>query len=206
MQLIYLGAEVPSNRTLLETTSATHVGVSFWRLLKRGLPKNKDYLLETYFNEDFSIYVYPGIPKDVQLTDDELAQFAADYEEFIINNIDRLTVFNEISGVSPDFVNEQRRTAWAEVPPGKFQPVWDPQLGLKALNAMTEEYLDIGIPGWAIEEEPQLAVVTRTLSRTNGTRFHVVAQSYDARRDHSLGRYETTALPQAYERPSTNQI
>ena len=174
MRLIYLGAEVPSNRTLLETTSATHVGVSFWRLLKRGLPKNKDYLLESYFNEDFTIYVHPGIPQDVNLTEQELAVFAAEYEGFIANNIHRLATFTEISGVDPEFVNEQRRTVWNEVQPGKFQPVWDPELGLKELNTMAETYLDIAIPGHAIEENQQLAVVTRTLHRLHGTRFHAL--------------------------------
>lgn len=77
MKLIYLGAEVPSNRTLLETTGATHVGVSFWRLTKRGLPKKNAYLLKNYFDDAFYIYVYPGIPKDVVLTAEELEVFAA---------------------------------------------------------------------------------------------------------------------------------
>jgi hypothetical protein len=174
MKLIYLGAEVPSNRTLLETTSATQVGVSFWRLRERGLPKNKDYLLENYFQLDYSIYVYPGIPKGTLLDPTDLAAFAAEYEDFIANNIDRLTTFNEISEVDPVFVEHQRKTAWSQVPPGKFQPVWDPKSGLKGLNLMVDTYLDIAIPGYAIEEETQLAVVTRTHARTSGTRFHAI--------------------------------
>lgn len=174
MKLIYLGAEVPSNRTLLETTSATHVGVSFWRLRERGLPKKKEYLLENYFPLEYSIYVYPGIPKGTLLGPDDLSLFAAEYEDFIANNIDRLTTFNEISEVDPAFVELQRKTAWAEVPPGKFQPVWDPASGLKGLNLMVDTYLDIAIPGYAIEEEAQLAVVTRTHVRNNGTRFHAI--------------------------------
>jgi hypothetical protein len=174
MKLIYLGAEVPSNRTLLETTSATQVGVSFWRLRERGLPKNKDYLLENYFQVDYSIYVYPGIPKGTSLDPTDLAAFAAEYEDFIANNIDRLTTFNEISEVDPAFVEHQRKTAWSQVPPGKFQPVWDPKSGLKGLNLMVDTYLDIAIPGYAIEEETQLAVVTRTHARTSGTRFHAI--------------------------------
>ena len=165
MKLIYLGAEVPSNRTLLETTSVTQVGVSFWRLRERGLPKNKDYLLENYFNEDYAIYVYPGIPKGTKLSSDELAAFAAEYEDFIANNIDRLTTFNEISEVDPAFVELQRKTAWAEVPPGKFQPVWDPESGLKGLNLLVDNYLDIAIPGYAIEEQTQLAVGQRQCAR-----------------------------------------
>lgn len=174
MKLIYLGAEVPSNRTLLETTSATHVGVSFWRLRERGLPKNKDYLLENYFPLEYSIYVYPGIPKGTVLDPDDLAAFAAEYEDFIANNIDRLTTFNEISEVDPVFVDQQRKAAWGQVPPGKFQPVWDPKSGLKGLNLMVDTYLDIAIPGYSIEEETQLAVVTRTHARASGTRFHAI--------------------------------
>jgi hypothetical protein len=138
------------------------------------LPKNKDYLLENYFQLDYSIYVYPGIPKGTSLDPADLAAFAAEYEDFIANNIDRLTTFNEISEVDPAFVEHQRKTAWSQVPPGKFQPVWDPKSGLKGLNLMVDTYLDIAIPGYAIEEETQLAVVTRTHARTSGTRFHAI--------------------------------
>jgi hypothetical protein len=109
----------------------------------------------------------------------DLHVFAAEYEEFIANNIDRLSTFNEINGrwVPQDFVEEQRRTAWSEVPPGKFQPVWEPSTGLSELNLMVSRYLDIGLPGAALEEESQLAMVTRTLVRQHGTRFHVLGSA-----------------------------
>jgi hypothetical protein len=179
MKFIYLGAEVPSNRTLLETTGATHVGVSFWRLTKRGLPKKSAYLLKNYFDDSFYIYVYPGIPKDVVLTEQELEDFAAEYEEFVANNMDRLNVFSEITGESTDseFVRDQRRAAWSQVPPGKFLPVWDPRTGFAGLHKMAESYLDIGLPGEALETETQLAMVTRTLHRKHGTRFHVLGSA-----------------------------
>ena len=173
MKIIYLGAEVPSNRTLLETTSATHVGVSFHRLVKRGLPK-KGYLLENYFKDEYSIYVHPGLPKDLSGVD--LEEFAAMYEEFIANNIDRITLFTEIDVDDQVFVEQQRQTCWSEVPPGKFLPIWNPITGIKSLNALAERYLDIGIPGDALESETQLAVVTRTLSRS-GTRFHILGSA-----------------------------
>ena len=63
MKIIYLGAEVPSNRLLLGSAGARAVGVSYWRLMKRGLPKTKTYLLKNYFPEDMEILVHPGIPK-----------------------------------------------------------------------------------------------------------------------------------------------
>ena len=176
MKLIYLGAEVPSNRTLLETTSATAVGVSYWRLMKRGLPKKSAYLLENYFKEDFQIHVHAGIPKDVKLDKLDLEVFAAQYEDFVAHNIDRIVTFNEISfpEIDLEFVEEQRRTAWSEVPPSKFQPVWQPSFGFANLNEMVDRYLDIGLPGDALESETQLALVTRTLTRQKGTRFHAL--------------------------------
>ena len=178
MKIIYLGAEVPSNRTLLETTSATHVGFSYWRLVQRGLPKRGDYLLSNYFSNDFHIYVHPGIPQGKELDRLELESFAAEYEDFIAKNMDRLTTFNEInaSWIDPTFVDEQRRTAWSEVPPGKFQPIWEPTTGYGALNEMADKYLDIAIPGDAIENDTQLATVTRTLTR-QGTRFHILGSA-----------------------------
>jgi hypothetical protein len=177
-RLIYLGAEVPSNRTLLETTSANYVGVSYWRLTKRGLPKKSSYLLENYFNPDFLIHVHPGIPKETTLDRVELETFAAEYEGFIADNIDRLETFNDINAewIDPAFVQEQRNTVWSEVPPSKFQPVWSPIEDLKTLTDMAGTYLDIAIPGGALEENPQLSVVMRTHIR-NGTRFHILGSA-----------------------------
>lgn len=179
-----MGAEVPSNRTLLETTTANHVGVSFWRLVKRGLPKTKAYLLENYFSQDAHIYVHAGIPKTEKLSLQELEDFCVLYEEFIADNIDRLTTFNEVvsTQLTPAFIEEQRRTCWADVPPSKFQPVWQSQTGLDELKRMVDHYLDIGLLGEDIETETQLAALTRGYV-ARGTRFHAIntAKPYNLR-------------------------
>jgi hypothetical protein len=147
--------------------------------MKRGLPKKSDYLLENYFGKDFYIYVHPGIPKGTRLDRLDLEVFAAEYEGFIANNIDRLTAFTEINGewVPEDFVDNQRKTAWSEVPPGKFQPVWNPQTGLKGLKKLVDVYLDIAIPGEAIEANSQLASATRAHVIQDGTRFHALGSA-----------------------------
>ncbi len=176
MKVIYLGAEIPSNRTLLETTTANHVGVSYYGLVKRGLPKTKQYLLENYFQADTHIYLNAGLPKNLKLGPTELGDFQAAYEDFIAHNIDRITVFTELNSLSIDplFVEEQRKTVWSQVPPGKFQPVWHPQTGLNGLQKMVDQYLDIGIPGDSIEHDTQLASATRAYSKRQGTRFHAI--------------------------------
>jgi hypothetical protein len=144
--------------------------------MKRGLPKKSDFLLENYFSKDTYIYVHPGIPKGTRLDRLDLEVFAAKYEDFIATNIDRLTYFTEISGdfASREFVDQQRRTAWSEVPPGKFLPVWSSETGLRGLKALTDTYLDIAISGEAIEHDSQLASATRLHATKDGSRFHAL--------------------------------
>lgn len=177
MKIIYLGAEVPSNRTLLESTTANHVGVSFWRLVRRGLPKTKPYLIENYFSQDTYVYVNATIPKTEKLSGLDLEDYSALYEEFIANNMDRLTTFNEIvhPDLDPSFIDEQRRTAWSEVPPSKFLPVWQEQTGKGGLAYLCDRYLDVAIPGEMIEKDVQLSSVTRRYVSKHGTRFHALS-------------------------------
>ena len=176
MKIIYLGAEVPSNRVLLGSAGATSVGVSYWRLVKRGLPKTKIYLLKNYFSEDMEILVHPGIPRTQEITRTELEEFAADYEEFVVNNIDRINMFTEINHfqVSPDFVRDQRETVWAEMPPAKFLPVWSHESGRRGLEEITDKYLDVAIPGEAMEDAVWLPGTAQSLIRAHGTRFHAM--------------------------------
>jgi len=176
MKLIMLGCEIPSNRILLESTTATYAGVSFWGLVQRGLPKSKTYLLENYFKENFFIYVYPGIPKDEDLSQEEFDEFAAEYEEFIANNIDRINLFSEIAGPA-EFVLQQRKTAWSQVPPSKFLPCWDFSTGIPGLHLLSDDYLDIALPGESLEDNVQLLTVLKTLHRTKGTRFHILGSA-----------------------------
>lgn len=175
MKIIYLGADVPSNRILLETTTATHVGVSFWRLYRRGLPKTKPYLIDNYFSKDTHVYLHGGIPKVENLGAAELEDFAVLYEDFIANNIDRVELFNELThpNLSLEFIETQRKTCWSEVPPSKFQPIWHSQTGSDGLREMAESYLDIGLLGDDIEHEIQLSSLSR-LYTAQGTRFHAI--------------------------------
>ena len=172
MKIIFLGAEVPSNRILLETTGAKNVGFSFYRLLRRGLPK-KGYLLENHFDEHFQIHVHPGLP---DIHDLDLGEFSELYEVFVAENMTRLASFSEIDVDDQEYVENQRKTCWAEVPPGKFLPIWNPKTGFKGLNELAERYLDIGLPGESLEEATQLAAVARTLARS-GTRFHILGSA-----------------------------
>ena len=166
MKIIYLGADVPSNRTILEEAGALEVGVSYWRLVKRGLPKNKDYLFSTYFDNSMRIHLHAGVPKGLQLSSAELEQFAADYETFVANNIDRIDSFTEFDHplLSTDFVEQQRKTCWSQVPEGKFWVVWDENTGTDGLRKLADNYLNVAITGEDIENHHYLAALTKSIS------------------------------------------
>jgi hypothetical protein len=169
MKIIYLGAEVPSNRTILDHSNAEKMGVSYWGLVKRGLPKTKKYLLENYFKDEVELYVYPGIPATAVLTDAELEDFCADYEEFISDNLNRITLFSEIThpSLSQDFIIQQRATAWHEVDEAKFGVVYTEG----DLESLATRYLNVFISG---DRAEMLEASCRKFASQHGTKFHLL--------------------------------
>ena len=169
MKIIYLGAEVPSNRTILDHSNAEKMGVSYWGLVKRGLPKTKKYLLENYFKDEVELYVYPGIPATAVLTDKELEDFCADYEEFISDNLNRITLFSEIThpSLSQEFIVQQRATAWHEVDEAKFGVVYTEG----DLESLATRYLNVFISG---DRAELLEASCRKFASQHGTKFHLL--------------------------------
>jgi len=169
MNIVYLGAEVPSNRSILDHSNAKKVGVSYWGLVRRGLPKTKKYLLENYFKDDVEIYVFPGIPAATILTEEELMDFAADYEEFIADNLDRITLFSEINhqSASEEFVAQQRVGAWNDIDDSKFGVVYSSG----SLEDLAIRYLNIFIAGDVAET---LEPMCRKFVTQHGTKFHIL--------------------------------
>jgi hypothetical protein len=169
MNIVYLGAEVPSNRSILDHSNAKKVGVSYWGVVRRGLPKTKKYLLENYFKDDVELYVFPGIPASTTLTEEELLDFSADYEEFIADNLHRITLFSEINhpSASQEFVVQQRVAAWNEVDDDKFGVVYTSG----SLEDLATRYLNIFISGDVAEA---LEPICRKFSSQHGTKFHIL--------------------------------
>ena len=175
MKLTYLGADVPSNRLILESMNVKSMGVSFWRLTKRGLPKTKRYLLDNYFQPGVDIHVHPGIPEGTELTQSELETFASYYEDFLAHNMDRLTSFIEIDHALLDksAMHNQRAAAWAEEK--KFWATIRSDHSYAEIVDMCAQYKNVAIPYSIIEEDVSMAAKTRALTAQHGTTFHALA-------------------------------
>jgi hypothetical protein len=174
--IIFSGAEIPSNRTLLERSGAQNVMISYWGLKKRGLPKTKPYLIGEHFLPNMKVWVDSGAVQadKANLSKEELEEYAADYEEFISLNYDRIEGWVEFDSqvLGLPWINQQR-AAFERDP--KMWVVWHESYGIPVLQAWGKEYDNIAIPGDVIESVTSLAAVTRGLRAQYGTKFHALA-------------------------------
>lgn len=159
MKIVYLGAEVPSNRVILEECGVLDFGFSFYRAWKRGLPKTKSYNLMDYFPEGSRIYIYSGAPAD-----EVTSEYLAAYSVFLDNNR------NNIHYIYTDAVDEAEGI-------GQFSIItWDASTGKQGLERLVDQgHQNIGIRGEDIETSPFLAASTQNLSYEDGVAFHAIA-------------------------------
>lgn len=174
--ILFAGTEIPSNRTLLEREGAKNVVLNYWGLRKRGLPKTKLYLINEQFMPDMKVWVDSGAAQadKANLSQQELDDYAADYEEFVATNYDRIEGWvefdSQVWGLSKIVAN---RAAFDRDP--KMWVVWHDSYSPALLRQWAEEFQNIAIPGKAVESTPSLAGITRALKRQHGTKFHGLA-------------------------------
>jgi hypothetical protein len=176
MNIVFMGGEIPSNRLLLESSDVKHVSVSFWGLRKRGLPKSKTYLLSEKYPDDVKLYLTAGTAATTSLSTREAEEFAADYEDFIATNYDRISGVVEFDSpvLGSIWIEEQRRTLGFELG-SKYWPVWKPEMGHAALFSLSEKWENVALLGETIESDTTLAGRTRALQGQFGTNYHGIA-------------------------------
>jgi hypothetical protein len=174
--LIFGGVEIPSNRTLLERTGVTNVMLNYWGLRKRGLPKTKPYLIGEHFYSDMKVWVDSGAVQadKANLSPREMEEYAADYEDFIALNYDRIEGWVEFDSQVWGLPRIQQERAAFENDP-KMWVVWHESYRTPVLQRWAEQYQNIAIPGDAIESATSLAGLTRTLKAQHDVNFHALA-------------------------------
>lgn len=171
-RLEYLGAEVGSNRKLLEAAGITCVGFSYYRLTKRGLPKSIDDLVKKRVPPGMCVHLYPGLPDDFD--DDLVGDFAADYEEFAVRNASGVETIQEIDRGTPLWRHQQRKGFYDDLPETMFRPVWHKADGYTQLQQLAERYGTVAIPDETIQEDTTLAGRIQGLKQVYSTSFHAV--------------------------------
>jgi hypothetical protein len=172
MNIVFLGGEVPSHRLLLIDSGVKHIGVNYWGLAKRGLPKTKDYLLSEKYPDDVKLYV-AGAGSNPNLSKAELEEHAANFEDWVAINYDRISGVVEFDApaLGHDWIAQQRKTLGFELG-DKYWPVWHSQHGHPALMSLSEDWSNVAILGDTIEDDATLSGRTRALQGQFGTNFH----------------------------------
>lgn len=153
----------------------TTMGFSFSTFFKRGIPK-KPYLISEHFPENVLVFVESGattVGKDSKPDDveDYIEAYAAQYQEFIANNIDRITGFTELdSKIMGQTWVKQQRVFYEE--DERCWPVFHAEHGLPALQELCTRYKNVAISSDAVEALTNLASITRSYQRLYGTTFH----------------------------------
>jgi hypothetical protein len=108
------------------------------------------------------------------LSKQELEEFAADYEEFIALNYERIEGWVEFDSqvMGLPWITQQR-AAFEQDP--KMWVVWHDAYSTALLQQWGAEYQNIAIPSTAIEAVTSLSAITRGLVAKYQTRFHALA-------------------------------
>jgi hypothetical protein len=174
--IIFGGTEIPSNRTLLERSGVEHVMLNYWGLRKRGLPKTKIYLINEHFMPGVKVWVDSGATQadKANLSKQELEDYAADYQEFVADNYDRIEAWVEFDSdvMGLPWVLQQR-AAFDNDP--KMWVVWKQAHGPLLLKSWSNQHDNIAIPYESIEGMTSLAGVVRSLTTQTGCKFHALA-------------------------------
>jgi hypothetical protein len=157
-----------------------HVSVNYYRLVKRGLPKTKQYLLAERFPEDVKIYVDGGGHNinDLNMTERELEEYAADYQDFLAINADRITMATELDAkaLGQNWINYQRKTFGEEFGLDKYAVVWHPETGHTGLFNLASQFPNVVLLGESLEDDTSLSARSRALlSQYPDLEFHGVA-------------------------------
>lgn len=179
MKLVFLGGEVPSHRNLLTNSGVKAIGINYWALRRRGLPKTKDYLISERYDEDVAVYLDSGVTSLLKqnLSVMELQAYSEEYQEFVALNEERISGATEIihPALGADWALQQRDTFWHYTEEGVFWPLWEPSQGQIELVNLVKNYDNIAIPGASVEEDKTLAAKTRALKTQFDFDLHGIA-------------------------------
>ena len=180
MNIVFMGGEVPSHRNLLAAAGAKHISINYFRLVKRGLPKTKDYLLAERFPDDIKIYIDGGGHQinDLNMTEREIEEYTAAYQDWLVLNEDRITLATEVDAkaMGQNWINHQRRTFGEDFGLDKFSVVWHQDLGHTALFGLAERYNNVGLLGESLEDDTSLSARSRALlTQFPDLQFHGIA-------------------------------
>jgi hypothetical protein len=115
---------------------------------------------------------------DLNMTERELQEYAADYQDFLAINSDRVTMATELDAkaLGQNWINHERRTFGEDFGLDRYSVVWHQETGHTGLFSLAEQYPNVGILGESIEDDTSLSARSRALlSQFPDLQFHGIA-------------------------------
>src|SRR4051794_22041832 len=180
MHAYLLGVEQPAWRDLLLDNGCSHLGMSYWSMRRRSRSeKARNRPLADRFPDEHDLLLESGgfqaNSKPEEMSRGEWAAYGEEYARYALDNAERATLITEFDCLllGDEWLEEQRRRFWAQLPPEKFVPVWHPEQGLAMLDRLAERYQRISVvesvllrPGQTVA--PQLRQIRARGVRTHG--------------------------------------
>lgn len=165
-RIAFAGAEVGSNRVLLESCGVTLISAQWWGYRRRGIPK-KGLILADRIPDSMQVIIESGAQRcEDRVSNLQSDSYAMEYWDFVEANLDRGLAFTawDVSCAikPPDFLFGHP----------KYWPVWKVRDGFGQLDWLCEHFPNVAIPNDTIEESTSLAAQTRLLLNKYGTTFH----------------------------------
>lgn len=170
--LVFSGSEIGSNRRILDEMGAELVGLNYFTLRKRGLPKNKTWYIDEHYPSEMRVVIESGATQADKAgwSRAELEEYAADYQEFLVNNAHRAYLFLEFdSQVLGRVWIEQQRPFFEH--DEKFVPIWHQEYGVENLRSLSVKHNYVAIPNTEIEAVTNLAALTRSYKQQTNVQY-----------------------------------
>lgn len=168
MRVAFAGAEVGSNRVLLESMGVTLVSAQWWGFRRRGIPK-KGLILADRFPDSMDIIIESGAQRAFENDPESIEEIEDEYWGFIGRNRDRILGYTEF-----DYPGHPREHCAPVSASGTCWPVWNLLEGISDLEDLCSKSPNVAITNEAMETVTTLAAHTRRLSKKYGTTFHAL--------------------------------
>lgn len=179
MKLYFAGAEVSSHRKLLANNEVEYVSMSYMGL-RRRVKFARPWMIADHFPAEQKVFLDSGaytVNKDQDADQDEVADIAAHYMAFALQNIGNLDMVSEFDAaiLGQDWIEAMRKDFWSNVPRDKFLPIWHESSGVDVLQSLAGQYPRIGILQGDIGGRDLTPLLNELAAA--GTRFHGVAMT-----------------------------
>lgn len=181
MDYFFAGGEVPSHRKILGELKVEHVALSYMGL-RRRVKFARPWIIDDKFHEEAKLFLDSGAYTvnngNTEFTPGDLFEISEHYQEFVADNIDRLTMVSEFDALQlgQEWIEEQRSEFYDDLPRDKFMAIWHVDYGLDNLKELCQKYERVGVPALSLNGRDLTPYLNSLVAETD-VKLHAIAMT-----------------------------